>query len=113
MPIGQDGGRRGRRPHRAKSRQRGRSRLTDRSRPAPWTDFLLAARVEVALAGEGHNVQVQAADGVVTLTINKHVLMLSRLEEELKAIASAVAGVTSVATRVGKGLPPVRYLSQI
>jgi DNA-binding NtrC family response regulator len=39
---------------------------------------------------------------VVTLTINKHVLMLNRLEEELTAIVTQVPGVTSVRTGVGK-----------
>lgn len=65
-------------------------------------DFLLAARVEVALAKEGHNVNVSARNSLVTLTINKHVLMLHRLEEELKSIADKVEGVTSVKTEVGK-----------
>jgi CheY-like chemotaxis protein len=65
-------------------------------------DVLLAARVEVALAKEGHNVNVSAKDGSVTLTINKQVLMLQRLEEELKSIAHKVEGVRSVETRVGK-----------
>lgn len=64
--------------------------------------FLLASKVEVALAKEGHNVAVSALDGRVTLTINKHVLMLSRLEEELRAIAEQVEGVKFVETRVGK-----------
>jgi two-component system response regulator CpxR len=66
-------------------------------------DFLLAAKVESALCAEGHNVGVDARDGNVTLTINKHVLMLGRLEEELKAVATKVSGVTSVETKVGKG----------
>jgi two-component system response regulator CpxR len=66
-------------------------------------DFLLAARVECALCAEGHNVGVDARDGSVTLTINKHVVMLGRLEDELKAIASKVSGVRSVETKVGKG----------
>jgi len=65
-------------------------------------DVLLAARVEVALAKEGHNVNVSAKDGSVTLTINKQVLMLHRLEEELGSIAHKVDGVRSVETRVGK-----------
>jgi CheY-like chemotaxis protein len=65
-------------------------------------DFLLAARVEVALAKEGHNVQADAADGAVTLVINKHVLMLSRLEEELKSIAGKLPGIRSLETKVGK-----------
>ncbi len=65
-------------------------------------DFRLAAQVEVRLAAEGHDVGVTAVQGVVTLTINKHVLMLNRLEEELTAIVSPIPGVASVQTRVGK-----------
>jgi CheY-like chemotaxis protein len=64
-------------------------------------DFLLSSEVEVALAQEGHHVGVVARAGRVTLTINKHVLMLSRLEGELKAIAGKVPGVREVATKVG------------
>ncbi len=70
---------------------------------AALADFLLAAQVEVKLAQEGHNVAVDAHKGAITLTINKNVLMLSRLEEELKAIVDKVPGVTAVATRVGEG----------
>jgi two-component system response regulator CpxR len=66
-------------------------------------DFLLAAKVEVALSMEGHEVGVNAKDGVVTLTINKHVLMLSRLEDELKSIVGKLPGVRTVETKVGKG----------
>jgi CheY-like chemotaxis protein/cytidylate kinase len=65
-------------------------------------DFRLAARTGVALIREGHHVEVSALNGKVTLTINKHVLRLSRLKEELKAIAEQVSGVTSVETKVGK-----------
>jgi CheY-like chemotaxis protein/cytidylate kinase len=74
---------------------------TDHSR-AVLDDFLLAAQVEVKLAQEGHNVGVDARKGLVTLTINKNVLMLSRLEEELKSIVDKVPGVTSVVTRIGE-----------
>jgi two-component system, OmpR family, response regulator CpxR len=66
-------------------------------------DFLLAAKVEVALAREGHAADVEVRDGGVCLTIHSNVLMLKRLEEELKAIASGVSGVKSVETRIGKG----------
>ena len=41
--------------------------------------------------------------GAITLTINKNVLMLARLEEELKTIVEKVPGVTSVTTKIGKG----------
>jgi len=77
-------------------------RFNENSRRA-LEDFVLSARVEVALAREGHNVGVKAQKGQVTLTINKHVLMLGRLEEELKAIAGEVPGVREVVTKVGPG----------
>ncbi len=69
---------------------------------AALDDFLLAARVGAKLAHEGHDVHVEAAKGAVTLTINKNVLMLSHLEEELVSIVSPMEGVTSVQTKVGE-----------
>lgn len=65
-------------------------------------DFLLAATVEMALSRAGHDVSVTARNGVVELIINKQVLMLARLEEELQSIAGAIPGVESVKTQVGK-----------
>lgn len=65
-------------------------------------DFILASRVETALAKEGHIVTAEADAGAVTLTINKKVLMLKRLEEELQSITSKIPGVKSVTTKVGK-----------
>jgi len=77
-------------------------RDTPQSRKAA-EDFLLSANVEVSLANEGHSVGVEAREGNVSLTINKHVLMLSRLEEELIKIAGQVPGVKGVSSQVGKG----------
>lgn len=65
-------------------------------------DFLMAARVEVELAKEGHYVGVTAKDRSIILTINKHVLALGKLEEELKFIAKKIKGVVDVKTKVGK-----------
>jgi two-component system, OmpR family, response regulator CpxR len=65
-------------------------------------DFILASRVEIALAKEGHSITAEADAGGVTLVINKNVIMLKKLEDELRAIASCVQGVQSVATKVGK-----------
>jgi CheY-like chemotaxis protein len=65
-------------------------------------DFLIASRAERVLAEQGHYVGVECSAGQLTLTINKNVLMLGRLEDELKAIATAVEGVRSVTTRVGQ-----------
>jgi two-component system, OmpR family, response regulator CpxR len=64
-------------------------RRTARSQKA-IRDFLLAAEVEVALIQEG-----------------QHVLMLGRLESELKPLAGKVAGVRSVTTKVGAGFHQV------
>ncbi len=70
---------------------------------AALADFLLAAQVDVKLAQEGHNVLVDARRGDITLTINKNVLMLSRLEEDLKSIVEKVPEVESISTRIGEG----------
>jgi two-component system response regulator CpxR len=64
-------------------------------------DFELAANIEAALTRAGHNVDVNAFEGKITLTINKNVLMLSKLEEELKNIASKIPGVKDVETKIG------------
>jgi CheY-like chemotaxis protein len=66
------------------------------------TDTHLASEVEVALAREGHDVVVEARDGVVTLTINKQVIMQSRLENELRTIVNKIPGVKSIETKLGK-----------
>ncbi len=66
-------------------------------------DFRLASEVNLKLAVEGHDVKVSAKEGSVLVTINKHVLMLSSLEEELKRIVSTVPGVQGVETKVGSG----------
>jgi CheY-like chemotaxis protein/cytidylate kinase len=77
-------------------------RPTEGSKQA-LTDFRLAVSTEITLAREGHYVDVRAKDGLITITINQHVMMLNRLKEELKSIAEQVPGVTAVQTNVGKG----------
>lgn len=64
-------------------------------------DFALSAHVGAALAAEGHDVGVSAEDGAVTVTINQHVMMLSRLEDEIKATVTGLSGVRSVTVKVG------------
>ena len=76
-------------------------RLTKTSQQA-LADFRLAAETEVALARHGHNVEVSAREGTISITVNKHVLMLNRLQDELKSIAGQVPGVKTVETKVGK-----------
>jgi len=65
-------------------------------------DFILASRVEVALTREGHIIAAEADAGALMLTINKNVILLKKLEDELQSIASRVPGVKSVSTKVGK-----------
>ena len=76
-------------------------RPTESSRQA-LTDFHLAAAAEVALVREGHVVDVSARDGSITITINKQVLRLSRLQDELRSIAEQIPGVKAVETKIGK-----------
>ena len=64
-------------------------------------DFTLSSRVEVALANAGHFVDVTADEGKVTITIKKHVIMLTRLKEDFRKISEAIPGVQHVETKVG------------
>ena len=56
----------------------------------------------MALALEGHEIQVQVQQGVVQLTIEKNVLMLNRLKQELEEIVTKVEGVNKVDIGIGK-----------
>lgn len=69
---------------------------------AALSDFHLQARVQLALTLEGHDVSVAVKDKNVTLTIEKNVLMLSRLEQELRDIVAKVEGTGPVTTQVGQ-----------
>jgi len=64
-------------------------------------DFALAASVNVFLAEKGHDVDVAAENGRLTVTINKYVLRLKRLEKELVELAGSREGVSGVETRLG------------
>lgn len=66
-------------------------------------DFALAAQVKLKLASEGHDVAVSVREGTAAMEINKHVLMLASLEEELKRAALSVPGVLRAETKVGPG----------
>ncbi len=65
-------------------------------------DLLTQARVEMALALEGHEIQVQVQKGIAQLTIEKNVLMLNRLKQELEEIVAKVEGVNKVDIGIGK-----------
>ncbi len=76
-------------------------RPTETSKQA-LADFRLAACAQEALAREGHTLDVSAQNGSIIITINKHVLMLNRLQDELRSIAEQVPGVKGVETKVGQ-----------
>ena len=80
--------------------------LTTSESLAAASDFILAARVELALLDKGHNTRdlaVAVRRGAAVITINKKVMRLSHLEEELKRLVGQVEGVGSVETEVGPG----------
>jgi len=64
-------------------------------------DYDLATRVNMALAEKGYDVVVSSLEGRLTVTINKYVLRLKRLEKELVELAGAFPGVNDVETRLG------------
>lgn len=66
-------------------------------------DYQLAVRVEEALIKAGHySVDVSVSFGKVCLTIEKHVLMIGRLQQELKGVLSEVYGVEEIEFMLGK-----------
>jgi len=79
---------------------------SDAIRTTEWStaaasDFLLAANVKVAMAEDGHTVDVFAENGHVEIGINQQVFLMKRHEEKLKKIALAVPGVTDATTKLG------------
>lgn len=66
-------------------------------------DYQLATRVEVALIKGGHYlIGVSASSGKVSLIIDKPVIMIDRLRQELKRLVGGVDGVEDVECRLGK-----------
>ncbi len=80
-------------------------RTTERSREAA-RDFLLSAKVKLALTEAGHDVSVFAESGHVTVQINEQAMRMSKLESRLKAIASELPGVVGVSTKLGPRFNP-------
>lgn len=62
--------------------------------------FMTEARIETALAGKGHTARVRNNGNHVTLTIDRPVMMLERLEEELKSIVRTVSKDCDITVRV-------------
>lgn len=75
-------------------------------------DFLLTAQVHLALMRAGHDtdLDVSTVDGLVTVTLNRYVLRLEHLKDELREVVLSVSGVKDMRTALGPHfLPPTRY----
>ncbi len=64
-------------------------------------DFRLAAAVGVAVADEGHDVDLTCVDGRVTVLLKHHTMFLERQQRELEEIACRVDGVSHAVARPG------------
>ncbi len=65
-------------------------------------DFILAAEIDLALSKIGNKLSVSVESGNVVITINKNVMILSRLEQKICGLVKDIAGVKSVKTKIGK-----------
>ncbi|MFW6004975.1 MAG: response regulator [Desulfonatronovibrionaceae bacterium] len=76
------------------------SKSKDLGRDKPSMDragaFLLASRVELALAREGHLVQARARGSEISLTIPGNIILMKKLEAELQETALKIPGVSKV-----------------
>ena len=68
--------------------------------------FLLAARVHLELARQGHDVEVAVEDGHAFIGINKFVVNLDRHSAKLKALAKQVEGIREVDCKPGTRFVP-------
>ncbi len=85
---------------------------TDASRKAAQ-DFMLSARVHVALAEKGHRVEVQSDNGHIGITINKYTARLDSLKQQLHDLAMEVDGVRSARTIPGIGFVPPSLMPKV
>ncbi len=80
-------------------------RTTARSREIA-ADFLLAAKVKLVLIEAGHDVDVFAESGRITVRINEQAVRMGKLESKLKRLAGDVPGVIEVSTGLGPKFNP-------
>ena len=85
-------------------------RTTRRSQNAA-EDFQLAAKARLALAEAGHDTEVTAEDGVVTIIINEYTVRLEKVADDLTEIVSKVDGVKEIFTKTGKKFTPPPIIS--
>ncbi|ADH87169.1 response regulator [Desulfurivibrio alkaliphilus] len=84
--------------------QRSAVQPTEESRQA-LADFQLAAQAGVALVEAGHDGEVAAQQGRLTVRITRKVLMFNRLRDEVQAMLGELPGVAEVSVEVDPGVP--------
>jgi len=65
-------------------------------------DFSLAADVDLVLSKIGQGLTTSVEDGNVVVTINKRVLMLTKLQHKISSLVQAIDGVKSIKTKIGQ-----------
>lgn len=68
---------------------------------AARADARLEAEIAIALADSGHDAQVRADDGHVTILLNRGGLFPDRVKHEIVGLVSKLDGVTDVTARLG------------
>ena len=84
--------------------------MTKRSQNAA-EDFHLAAKARYALAEAGHDTEIIAEEGIVTIIINEYTVRLEKYAEELTGIVSKVEGVKEILTKTGPKYSPPPIIS--
>ncbi|MBF0520242.1 MAG: cytidylate kinase family protein, partial [Nitrospirae bacterium] len=85
--------------------------LTNKSKKAA-DNFVLASKVNLALAQKGHDVKTACAEGKVIITIEKNVVRLEKLKKELKEIAVSISGVSDIDFAFGPNFKSGGYYSR-
>ncbi|MBU3914317.1 response regulator [bacterium] len=65
-------------------------------------DFMLAAEIDLVLSKVGAGLLVAVEDGNVVVTIDKNVLLLTKLQQKISRLVQDIDGVKSVETKTGK-----------
>jgi CheY-like chemotaxis protein/cytidylate kinase len=84
-------------------------RTTSESRQAA-EDFILASRVEIALAPKGYAVEVTCSKGKATIALNQYVSRLDSVKRQLESVAAETPGVSGALCVPGPGYVPPSLL---
>ncbi|MBN2320871.1 MAG: response regulator [Acidobacteria bacterium] len=76
-------------------------------------DFRIASRSEMALIEEGHYHAVSCREGIVTVTINEYVMLMERLETEIKKILGPIKGIREIVVKPGPNYRPPSVFANI